>query len=192
MIRFRLSLFIFLFNGLLFGQDISFFKENLYFKINSDNFEVDGLYYFRNLTNNEIRQLLFYPFPDSEKYGEISFIEIRKESDTVSQIATVSDNGSLFKLFIDPNGESVYHIRYSQQLKSNRAKYIITTTQQWGIEFEQADYTLEFQNNVQIDTLSIKPDTIILKPDYTQYIWHRENFMPEEDFIFWLSKRGEK
>jgi hypothetical protein len=176
----------------ILGQDISFFKEELKFQLKPDKFEVDGLYYFRNRGDEEIQQMMFYPFPDIEKYGEISFIEIRKESDTVSQIATVSKKGSLFKMFIDPNGESVYHIRYSQQLKSNRAKYIITTTQQWGFEFEQADYILEFQNDLQIDTLSIKPDSIIQQMNYTQYIWHRENFMPEEDFIFWFTKREEK
>lgn len=176
------------FNVSILGQDISFFKEELKFQLKSDKFEVDGLYYFRNLTNKEIRQIMFYPFPDIEKYGEINYIEIRKEGDTVSQIATVSKKGSLFKMFIVPNGEAVYHICYSQQLKSNRAKYIITTTQQWGIEFEQADYILEFQNNLQIDTLTIKPDSIIPQLNYTQYIWHRENFMPEEDFIFWYTK----
>jgi len=142
MIKFKLLLLTLFFNGFLLGQNISFFKEDLNFKLNQDSFVVDGLYYFRNTTNKEVQQMMFYPFPDIEKYGEINSIEITKKGDTVSQIATVSKKGSLFKLFIEPNGEAVYHIRYNQQLKSNQAKYIITSTQHWGEGFEQANYLI--------------------------------------------------
>lgn len=174
--------------GILSGQSISFFKETLSFKLNRDSFEVDGLYYFRNHTNTEIRQVMFYPFPDVEQYGKIKSIEIKTEGDTASQILSISEKGALFRLFMDPNSEVIYHIRYSQFLQSNQAKYIITTTRKWGEGFEQADYNMEFTEAIEIDSVTIKPDSIVQKQNLTKYFWHRENFMPEVDFIFWFSQ----
>ena len=188
MIKFFFICIGILFNGFLLAQNISFFREDLIFTLNENNFEVDGLYYFRNTSDKKIQQVIFYPFPDINTYGEISSIKITTRDDTTSQIASISDFGSLFRLFIDPNGEVIYNIRYNQRLKSNQARYILTTTQQWGKAFEKANYALKVPANLHIDSLSINPDTMYKSNDSTYYFWYRENFMPEVDFNLWFSE----
>ncbi len=173
----------------IFGQRISFFREDLDFKLTKDIFEVDGLYYFRNLTDVELKQMLFYPFPDVEKYGEIAYIQINIENDTASLLATQSPRGSMFKVIIPPNGEVACRIRYGQNLISNEAMYIITTTQRWARPFEIANYSLTFPNNIKLDSISMPPDSIGQSAVDTKCFWKREDFMPDVDFIFRFSEK---
>lgn len=168
----------------VFAQKISFYAEDLQFNLSKDNFEVDGLYYFRNLTHREIKQILFYPFPDVQKYGEISYIRAHRENDTTSLVATQSDKGSLLKLQIPPSGEVAYRIAYRQTLKNGSAKYIITTTRHWGKPFEFAKYRLTFPNTLKLDSVSILPDSVSTGKGKIYYHWERENFMPVTDFEF--------
>ena len=174
---------------MMFGQKISFFKEELDFKLTKDIFEVDGLYYFRNLTDRELKQMLFYPFPDVKKYGEIVYISVTPENDTASLLATQSPKGSMFKLIIPPKGEVAYRIKYGQKLISSEAMYIITTTQRWAKPFEKAIYTFNFPENIKLDSISIPPDSIAVSAGNTFYYWMREDFMPEVDFIFHFSEK---
>lgn len=174
---------------LVYGQNVSFYAEDLNFSLNASTFEVDGLYYFRNHTEKEVKQMLFYPFPDIEKYGEITFIRIHIQGDTTSMLSTKSSKGSLFKLKVPPNGEAVYCISYGQKMKSKEAKYIITTTQKWNEPFEFAKYTLTFPENLMMDSVSILPDTTGFIENKILYRWQMENFMPTVDFVFRFSRK---
>jgi hypothetical protein len=169
------------------SQTISFYAEDLNFSLTKTDFEVDGLYYFRNHSDTEVKQILFYPFPDIAKYGDITFIHINIEGDSTSMLASRSDKGSLFKVKIPARGEAVYRIKYGQKLKSNSAKYIITTTQAWNEAFELAKYSLTFPASIVIDSLSINPDSTVILDGQKKYFWQRKHFMPESDFIFWIS-----
>jgi hypothetical protein len=167
-----------------FCQKMDFYSESLTFRLQKGQFELDGLYYLRNNTANEIRQALFYPFPDIERYGEISFISITRENDTASMLIKQTDKGALFAVHLLPKQEAVYHIIYRQSLKSNQAKYIILTTQKWGKPFETAEYRLEHPDNLMLTDLSIPPDTSFYLNDRKIYLWQRNSFMPSVDFEF--------
>jgi hypothetical protein len=166
------------------SQKIEFFSENLTFRLHQGTFEVDGLYFFRNKTDAEVRQSMIYPFPDVEKYGDISFISINREGDTNTMLRSQNEKGALFMLILQPHEEAAYRIIYRQQLKSNEAKYIILTTQKWGKPFETADYRLEFPNSIQLTNISIEPDSVFQKNNQHTYLWHRKYFMPTVDFEF--------
>lgn len=189
MIRMLLSMVFYYFSGFCSGQSISFFREDINFTLEAGNFEVNGLYYFRNNSEKKIRQLLFYPFPDIQQYGKIGSIEIVRLGDTLSEIATLSEKGSMYKLVIEPYEETIYHIVYNQILPSSQASYILTTTQQWRTPFEQANYTLKKPAYLVIDSLSIQPDSMLNNNDSTYYFWNRRNYMPEDDFNIWFSEK---
>ncbi len=178
-----LLLFLLLAPG-VHSQKIEFFSENLTFRLQQGTFEVDGLYFFRNKTDAEVRQSMIYPFPEVDKYGEISFISINREGDTATMLRNQTERGALFLVLLQPREEAAYRIIYRQQLKSNKAKYIILTTQKWGKPFETADYRLEFPNSIQLTNISIQPDSTFQKENQHTYLWHRKNFMPTVDFEF--------
>ena len=186
------TVFCVLFYGISgFSQKIDFFREDLTFKIDTALFVVDGLYYFRNNTGAEVKQMLFYPFPDVEEFGEIAFIKITKVGDTVSQLATQTTKGALFKVLIEAHKEIPFHISYGQKLKSKQAKYIITTTQKWGKPFEEASYRLEVPSAIVVTSFSIQPDSVFFENKFQFYNWKRRDFMPETDFDFEFKLRNE-
>jgi hypothetical protein len=165
-------------------QKMDFYSESLTFRLQHGQFELDGLYYFRNNTQTELRQVLFYPFPDTEKYGDISYISITPKNDTTSLLIKQTDKGALFMVHLAPGQESAYHIIYRQNLASNQAKYIILTTQKWGKPFNKADYRLEVPEPIRLTNISIEPDSTFFKENQQIYIWQRKNFMPSVDFEF--------
>jgi hypothetical protein len=168
----------------LTAQKISFFAEDLQFFLNDSIFEVDGLYYFRNTTGVYHEQILFYPFPDTEEFGEIGFIKIKSAGDTSLIKVTQTNKGAMFMVQLEPAEEKIYKINYSQKLRSKKAKYIITTTQKWKSPFDFANYSLCFPATIEMESVSILPDKTEEKDGKVIYTWKKNNFMPEADFIF--------
>ena len=166
------------------SQKIDFFSESLTFRLNYGSFELDGLYYLRNNTDSVIKQVLFYPFPDVERYGKISFVSITRKGETVSLLTRQTDYGAIFTVLLKPKEEAAFHIRYTQELISNEARYIIVTTQVWGKPFETADYRLEFPLSMKLIKTSIEPDSKFKSGNLNIHLWNRENFMPTVDFEF--------
>ncbi len=171
------------------AQELEFFREDLSFTLQEDQFIVDGLYCFRNNSREEIRKMLFYPFPDTEYYGEISFLSIHVAGDTVSMVSRVTDHGSLFKLILPPGEEAMYRITYHQQLVPHEARYILTSTQEWGNPLEEANYTLLVPKELSVASFSIDPDATEEGPGHYKFVWSRKDFMPQIDFIFTFVKR---
>lgn len=166
------------------SQSVSFYREDLDFRLSEYMFEVDGWYYFRNNTNKEISQIMIYPFPDTLKYGEILYVRVSGRNDTTSQPVKQSKFGATFMLHIAPYDTTSYRISYGQRNKCNEARYIITTTKSWGERFKKASYNLKIMPEISLETTSIKPDSVVQKSDCTYYYWYRENFMPDTDFLF--------
>jgi hypothetical protein len=147
-------------------------------------FEVEGSYYFRNLTGDTVHQSLLYPFPDTEKYGNITSFNVVETGDTVPVVVHQSREGAILRITVPAMDETMYRISYGQKIKTGEARYIITTMHHWSKPLEQASYTLTFPDNIHIDDISIPPDSIVRSNEKTVYYWYRENFMPSADFIF--------
>ena len=183
-------LFILFFITDLFPLDLQFFREDLNFEIKDEYFYVDGIYYFRNLKDKEIKKILFYPFPVDTLYGEVDSIRaINVLSDSIDTIIRRNEKGAFFTLEIEPDTTVKYRISYCQKLLGNKAEYILVTTQSWGRPFEQVNYTLTFPKELILDSLSYMPDS--LKDIGNKYIfyWYKENFMPDRNFKIHFSKK---
>ena len=74
-------------------------------------------------------------------------------------------------------------ISYYQLLKSNRAKYILLSTNYWNEPVKQADYKLITELNFKIKFFSIPPDKEILLENRKIYLWQKENYQPVTDFV---------
>lgn len=186
--HFLIILIIFIFQTAS-SQRLSFFSEDLTFNLTDEYFEVGGWYHFRNNTSDTIRQMLFYPFPNTADYGNISFIKIHSKHDTANLVATKSEKGCIFRLKIPPAGEESIWINYRQTCKNNQAKYIITSTQAWEQSFETATYELEFPADFKSLTSNIPPDSIAEHGNLIRYFWNRKDFMPTRDFEFRFTAR---
>ena len=101
------------------------------------------------------------------------------------------DKGASFTIQIEPDSTAVYRICYRQELKGEKAEYILTTTQTWGRPFEQVNYTLTFPRELSLDSLSYIPDSLREESNRYIFFWYKENFMPDRNFEIHFSKKEE-
>lgn len=168
----------------LHSQSLEFFEESLLFEINNGFFTVDGQYYFRNTGQEELNQILFYPFPagnGSEPIDSISVTGIPVP--TENPLIHRSEKGFSFLVRLKAGEEKAYHIYYRQKVR-NRATYILTSTLQWGKPLEKAFYQLTVPVDIQITGFSYTPDYLENKNNERIYYWFRQHFMPDKDFEF--------
>ena len=63
------------------------------------------------------------------------------------------------------------------RLKEN--DYILKSTRTWKEALKQADYSLTFDKSIQIESFSLKPDSL----KNGVYYWTEKDFYPNDDFI---------
>lgn len=165
------------------AQNASFFKEHITFKIEDGYFYVSGQYYLRARDNSKELLSLFYPFPTDSIYHPADSLLIYdfNKAREITNYKKMS-NGVIFNLDLD--SVTIVYISYRQQLKSNTARYILTTTQQWGKPFEEVTYELIIPEKLKITSFSYPPDRKDAIDNSLIYIWRKENFMPTQDMIF--------
>jgi len=126
---------------------------------------------------------LFYPFPQDSVYGKVDSIFVINTQNRMQETNLRNSlNGSFFTIHIDPGSTAIYRIGYRQELKESKAEYILTTTQSWGIPFEQVNYKLEFPKEFSLDSISYMPDSLREESDKYIFFWHKEHFMPDKNF----------
>jgi len=160
-------------------QKLQFIGERIDFAINKERFSINGIYYFSNSTETEIKQTILFPFSK----GADSLIVKRVFNLTYSENLSFQYlNGSIaFKIIVLPKDTVKVNIAYSQMTNSENV-YVLESTQTWGKALKRADYSLEFEQSVQIDSLSLRPDSLI----NNVYYWKRQDFYPNENFKIWI------
>jgi hypothetical protein len=165
------------------AQNASFFKEHITFKIEEGYFYVNGEYYLRRSDTSFNHIVLFYPLPTDSIYAPVDSILIYN-SNMNREIADYKKvkTGILFNLELD--SVTLVMISYRQQLRNNVARYILTTTQQWGKPLEEVTYELIAPTDLKITSFSYPPDSRENFGDMIIYYWRKENFWPLKDMIF--------
>lgn len=173
----------------LSGQKLDFYREDLRFSLESEYFLVEGDYFFRNNTNQNVSQLMRYPFPDSGKYGKVDSVYCI-EALTGEDCMIGENNGKwiMFRVNVPAKDTAKYVIGYRQQTKGNEALYILTTTQNWGKPFEYVSYRLSV-NGLAVDSLSYIPDKVSISGDNTIFYWEKRDFMPRRDFVVQFTRK---
>ena len=177
----HIIVFLFLWQISGYAQDIiSFEKEDISFEIRDSVFIVQGIYYFNSETEKQYS--ILYPFPTDTIYSKPFNIKVTNlhSKDTIIY-KTKKDSSSIgFPVLI--SGVTPIIISYSQQLKSNKAKYILLSTNYWDKPLMQVDYKLIVGLNFNVKKFSIPPDKMIILDNKKIYLWQKENFTPMIDF----------
>jgi hypothetical protein len=179
MSRLILILFFVIPVNLFAQQKLGFIGERIDFAINSDRFTINGIYYFANNSEHEIKQTILFPFSKNTD----SIIVKRVFNLTYSENLgfQVLENAVAFKILVLPKDTVKVNIAYSQSTVKENI-YILESTQTWGQALKRADYSLTFDTSVQIDNLSLKPDSLV----NNVYYWKKQDFYPNENFKIWL------
>ena len=160
-------------------QSLQFFGEKIDFSIDQKRFSVNGIYYFSNNTKEVTRKSILFPFPkgsDSLTIKRIYNLTYR-ESINYQKL----NDAAAFQIIVLPGDTVKVNIAYSLNTEKENV-YILESTKTWGQKLKWADYSLTFDNSVQIDSLSLKPDSITNNVFY----WTKKDFYPENNFKVWI------
>lgn len=165
--------------NLLAQQNLEFVGERIDFAINSERFTINGIYYFANNSEQEIKQTILFPFAKNTD----SIVTKRVYNLTYSEMLSYQEleNAIAFKILVLPKDTVKVNIAYSQNTVKENI-YILESTQTWGQALKKADYSLTFDSSVQIDSVSLKSDSL----DDKVYYWKRQDFYPNENFKVWI------
>jgi hypothetical protein len=160
-------------------QKLEFIGERIDFAINSDRFSVNGIYYFSNNSGQEIRQTILFPF--SKNTDSIAVKRVYNLTYSENLSFQELDNAVVFKVLVLPKDTVKVNIAYSHNTVKENI-YILESTKTWGKALKRADYSLTFDTSVQIDSLSLKPDSLT----NNVYYWNKKDFYPNENFKVWI------
>ena len=171
------------------AQKLEFYKEDITFEIKNNHFYVDGDYYFANQTLDSSKTMLFYPFPLDNNYGDVDSVKVKNLSDSCSVIFNYNKTGAFININIAPYSAIKYKISYRQKLLQNKAEYILLTTKNWGKPFVQANYKLLLNNDIKVDSISYKADSESFVNGKLEYVWEKNEFMPDRNFIVYFRRK---
>ena len=159
---------------------LTFEAEELNFYLENDLWEMDGLFHFANYDSLSTHKLIFFPVPSDSLClpPKIKAIAIQDSNGAEVTMLNQAKKGFTFLLSLPALSFCSLHLDYTQTLKSNYAKYIITTTNSWGRPLPYAKYTLHPGINVQIRSLPFS----VQKQEGRNYIWEFFDFAPEKEF----------
>lgn len=172
-----------------FSQIPEFFREDLFFVLDGNELRVSGDYFFYNPHQRPIKMTMLYPFPREDFMGRVTDVYAFDRSNIFySTLARHNQKSAMVLLSMFPEQTRIIRIGYTQEIRSNKAKYILTTTAAWGKPFQQAYYELHVPFDIKVDSISYVPDKIQQVGGLYIYIFEKENFMPDRDFVIYFSR----
>lgn len=165
-----------------FAQNVLFFeKEDITFEIKDNVFIVQGIYYFNSNSDKEFS--ILYPFPSDSIYSKPFDISIKYINSGQQVNYKINNDSSSVAFRVLADSIQPILISYHQRLISNRARYILLTTNYWQKPLKQVDYKLVTDLDFSVKSFSIQPDKEIEIDNKKIYLWHKENFIPQKDFV---------
>jgi len=173
---------LFFFSGNIHSQSLSFIKEKIEMTIYDSSFTVYGKYYFLNKCDKEINTNFYYPFVINKNFQFPDSIAIKNKKN-VPVSYSKSEKGIFFNIKTLPEDTSEFSAFYRQKNLFNKAEYILTTTHNWNVPLQKAEYIVNLPIKLKLKSISLQPDSVKNNSPYKTYFITKENFMPVVNLI---------
>ena len=174
------------------SQPLYFSKEVIEIKICDGFAVVNGIYTFNCKSKNELTRTLFYPFYIDQSFSYPDSIFVSYKSNKTIRF-TKSSAGIYFSITAAPDSETSINVTYLQRISSDEMKYILTSTQQWKLPLEKAEYKILLPLEFELKSLSLNPYQMDSDSAHNIYYINKENFMPETDLtVTWARRKNVK
>jgi hypothetical protein len=171
----------------LHDSGVDFVYEKIVLEVEPPELTVTGLYSFQNHFPHEIILPMLYPFPVDESQDfphQISAFRITNEGDERLDVTSRRPaNAVRLDLSMGRKSSGEMKVTYSQKLRAQEARYILTTTKAWGKPLRSADYEIIVPENLRIISMSFPFDGVETSAGKRHYYLHKEDFMPQTDLI---------
>ncbi len=153
---------------------------------------VSGDYYFSNLSDAAISQVIGFPVPssDSASVAEITELSLIDPADSMRvELLRQTNDGFAFRLDLPPRSFVGARISYTQKISGNQAGYVLLTANSWGRPLPSCEITLFVEGGLELRDYPL-PDPVIFPSSLGDtYHWQLTGFRPATDFMVNLVER---
>ncbi len=168
------------------AQTVDFFREDLNFFLNRDEFIVQGVYFFANHSDAPYKGKLWYPLPDSNVTDTKVFNEKFQKLACSLTNQGQGEWGTGIPLQIAPKDTTFIIVRYNQKVTNGRVRYIVTSTRHWNRPLKEVHFQLTLERSIDSVGFSFKPQQKKKVNGGLFYYWQFTNFYPEKDFMIYF------
>jgi hypothetical protein len=164
---------------------IRFCREYVTVEPSQGSTRVSALYYFRNDSDQRVKQGILYPFPVDRFHLYPRVVRVwEKNGDDLRPMGFVHrDRHVLWSMELEPREEKVVRVDYTQEIRRPRAVYIVMTTHEWKRPIELAEFEFRIPAALDSVSLSFEPDLRTVEGDTIVYYMKRVDFMPDADLV---------
>jgi len=169
---------------------IRFYKEIISICPEETEFRVIAVYFYRNLSQEEVILKALAPFPIDKNHSYPHDISLR-ENDGLPVVYDKKRKSIDFYLVFKPGEEKTLTLDYRQRVKTREGRYILTTTSSWFKPMDEGYYFLYPPEGSKLIS-STYPVDLITKDDTGYYYFEKKNFMPPVEWDFAWTKSIDK
>lgn len=173
---------------LLSGNDISFHKEHLDIFIKDSSCVLEGKYYLKNNTNQNISFPIYYPIAiDTNQFypALISVFDHQQQSIKYKK----NKNGVHFSVNIPADTTLFIIIKYKQPVLLNKFEYIVRSTRSWGEPLKFARIDIHVPVQYKLTGSSFSYNNVAKNEKELIYTIKRNNFFPDKNVIIEWQKK---
>lgn len=165
------------------GVPLRFYREHVTVEPSDGRVRVVGIYYFRNESADSLSTAIQYPFPVDR--NQVMPFKIRVWEEAEGGLRPLgfrhADASVLWRMQFAPHEERTVRVEYVQEIKRNRAVYIVTTTHAWGEPIGLAEFEFRVPAHFEDVRLSFEPDHTTVSGDTVVYTMRATDFLPDSD-----------
>jgi hypothetical protein len=127
--------------------------------------------------------MIYYPFSNRFNLSEPDSIKISDLSNGKVISYNEYKDGIKFSIFIPTNDQLIFEVIYHQKTPSQKMEYILTTTQKWNRPLEKAEFIINIDSELNLESLSMEYDYKKVTNIFTTYFISKTEFMPDSNLI---------
>ena len=171
---------------------LTFETEHIVLTVEADSLRVDGIYVMGCHGDRERTFALNYPYPRDERLGGARTVSFAHRLDDEPWQdgrwrELPRDRGALWTVPVVPGATLTIRTTYRQALRTDYARYIVTTTSAWGRPLRRAVFEIRLPAGVEPVSFSYP----FVQCEAGLWRYEAEAFLPERDItVEWRATAG--
>lgn len=157
---------------------VEFYKEKVPIVCFDDETQIDGTFYFRNVTKGELALTIQFPFPVDEYHPFPHEI-------VVEGYEHWGDESNIYwNMSFRPGEEKAFNVFYKQKALNKSAAYILTSVPEfWRTPIDTAQFVISVPIEWKKVRISSEPDKTEVRDGRRLYFITRSSFSPQENLV---------
>jgi len=148
--------------------------------------ELDGVYWFSNLSEEPLSQVIAFPVPSDSLCSEAQDLSLKIGSygdSTYVNLLNQWPQGFSFRLEAPQRRLVAVQISYHQRLQGKTARYVLMTTNSWGRALPLSEISLRVDKSLRVKNISLSDYQLESLEGDALFTWSLSDFVAATDLI---------